>query len=228
MRNWFSRLSPKQQNHAAPPLNIKRKYDIAISLGAPCQVAEQLRKRGLRTFAGPFDWTVLESVDCLIKAIDCGFKDYFHMDNLENRGRHDHTWLIFDKEYQCMSVHDFPLVEEDHIFDVYPEFMEKMNRRIKRFYERIESSSCTLFVRMHASYEDTKRLSECLRKLTNNRYCLIVVNETESYDFIEEDWDIPNTYAARVRQTPDMPWQGYDPHWDKILEGISVTDQSNR
>lgn len=204
--------------------DIKGEYDIAISLGAACQVAEQLKRHNLRTFSGPFDWTVIEAVDRLIMAIDNRFRNYFHMDHLENHGKHDHTWLIFDREYHCMSVHDFPLGPEDQVFANYPQFIEKMTRRINRFYEKTGQSGKTLFVRMHATYDDAVRLSECLRKLTDDRYTLIVVNETESFDFIEEDWEIPNTYAARVRQTPDMPWQGFDPHWDKILNGISVRE----
>lgn len=205
---------------------IQGEYEVAISLGAPCQVAQQLKSHGLRTFSGPFDWTVLESVDCLIKAIDTRFQNYFHMSNLEKRGKHHQGWLVFDREYQCMSVHDFPLIPEKDAFDYYPEFIEKMNRRIRRFYEKIGNSKKTLFVRMHATYEETVKLSDCLKKLTHDRYALIVVNETDSFDLIEEDWDIPNTYAARIRQTPDMSWQGYDMHWDEILHGICVNDVS--
>ena len=126
--------------------DIKGTYDLALSLGAPCQPAEQLRRHGLRSFSGPFDWTVLESVPCLIKAIESKFDNYFSFNNLVLKGRHDHTYLIFDQLYQCMSVHDFPLVANDNIdmiFDAYPLFIEKMQRRIKRFYERISQSKKT-------------------------------------------------------------------------------------
>lgn len=205
---------------------IKGRYDLAISLGAPCQTAEQLKRHGLRTFSGPFDWTVLESVPCLIKAIDSNFDQYFERANLVYKGKLDHTYSIFDTNYQCMSVHDFPHVEGDDeikMFDSYPDFIEKMRRRIQRFYERISESNKTLFVRYHSSYEDALALEQCLSKLTNDKFVLVILNETHSRDLQEENWDIKNTYVANICQAPDVPWQGYSPHWDIILNGISLT-----
>lgn len=207
--------------------DIKGEYDIAISLGASCQTAEQLRKHGLRCFAGPFDWTVLESVPCLINAINNRFDNYFNIDNLTVQEKHDHTYLVFDKLYQCMSVHDFPIVDnESKIFDVYPEFIAKMQRRIDRFYDRIKKSKKTLFVRFHSNYEETKALQECLKVLTDNKFVLIILNETNSYEFIQEEWGggLDNTFAARIYQTKEVTWKGYSPHWDTILGGISVSD----
>ncbi len=206
---------------------LKGIYDIAISLGAPCQPAEQLRQHGLRTFSGPFDWTVLEDVSSLIRAIDHKFENYFNLKNLVIKGKHDHTYLVFDEQYQCMSVHDFPHVKNDDpnlVFSAYPSFIEKMYRRIDRFYEKIQKSEKTLFVRYHASYEDTIALQQCLSNLTNNKFALIILNESHSENLIEEDWDVDNTYAAQINQGPQVSWQGYTPHWDYILDGISICD----
>ena len=44
-----------------------------------------------------------------------------------------------------MSVHDFPHVEHDDltkIFNAYPQFIDKMRRRIQRFYSEIEWDLC--------------------------------------------------------------------------------------
>lgn len=208
--------------------DLKGKYDLVVSLGAPCQVAEQMRRHDLRKCALPFDWTVLESVECLVKAIDNNFEDYFKRENMEVKNRHDHTYLVWDNKYEVMSVHDFPLVDDDDeekIFSAYPEFSEKMRRRIERFYEEIGQSKKTLFIRYHSSYEDTVKLQECLKKLTNNRFKLIVLNETQEREMIEEDWNIENTYAAQICQAPDIPWQGCQEHWDYVLKGVKVKGQ---
>ncbi|MCI9570638.1 MAG: hypothetical protein HFG14_12355 [Lachnospiraceae bacterium] len=208
-------------------------YPLVVSLGAPCQVAHQMKRHHLRKCSLPFDWTVLESVPCLIKAIENNFDSYFARENLMVKGKHDHTYLIFDERYQCMSVHDFPHVEHDDltkIFNAYPQFIDKMRRRIQRFYSEIYGAgggTNILFIRYHASYEDARSLSECLKRLTNNHYKLIVLNEAKEKKFIEENWEIENTYAARVCQTADVPWSGYDAHWDIVLEGITLDSTDN-
>lgn len=205
---------------------LKNKYDIAISLGAPCQTAEQLRRHGLRTFSGPFDWTVLESVECLVKALDSRFENYFLRENLVVDGEGEHNYLIYDKYYQCMSVHDFPLVDfPDQIFDAYPAFVEKMQRRINRFYEKINKSKLTLFVRYHATFEETLLLRKSLASLTKNRFVLLVLNESDTAALVEEDWNLENVCALRIKQTKLLRWSGYDPHWHIILDGITVRDE---
>ena len=208
---------------------LKNTYDIVISLGAPCQTAEQLRRHELRTFSGPFDWTVLESVECLVKALDTRFENYFLRENLVVDGEGEHNYLIYDTYYECMSVHDFPLVDHpDHIFDLYPAFIQKMQRRINRFYERIEKSKLTLFVRYHADYEETKLLQKSLKTLTKNRFVLLVLNESDSAALMEEDWNIENTCALRIKQTNLLRWSGYDPHWHIILDGVSVKNKGEK
>ena len=206
---------------------LKGGYDLALSIGAACPPAWHLRRHGLRAFSGPFDWVVIVSVPHTIKAIESKFSNYFARENLVVQKRHEHHYLVMDELNQCLSVHDFPLVEGDdpeRIFDSYPEVIKKMQRRIDRFYERIARSKRTLFVRFHATCEEARALSQCLDALTSGKFSLIVVNETPSETMIEEGWDIKNTYAAQLYQTPDMRWQGHDPHWDHILSGIYLND----
>ena len=204
---------------------MRGEYDIAYSLGAPCQVAEQLKRHSLRMTSGPFDWTVLESVPCLISALENRFEGYFDPEHIEIRGRHDHTFLVFDTRYQIMSVHDFPLGEGDPqelVSAAMPAFQEKMRRRIDRFYDSVTRGQKVLFVRYHGSREDTEQLSGCLSALTHGNYKLIMLNETKERKLIEENWHIPNTYAARICQSEDIPWQGCDEHWDRVLQGIRI------
>ena len=205
---------------------LKNTYDIAISLGAPCQTAEQLRRHDLRTFSGPFDWSVLESVECLVRALNTRFENFFLRENLIVDGEGDHYYLIYDTYYEYMSVHDFPLVDHpDQIFDAYPAFIEKIQRRINRFYEKVEKSKLTLFVRYHADFEETKLLQKSLAALTKNRFVLLVLNESDTAALVEEDWNLENTCALQIKQTNLLRWSGYDPHWDIIFDGVSVKDK---
>lgn len=208
---------------------LEGSYGLVVSLGSFCQVAYQMKKHKLRRCSLPFDWMVLESVPCLIMIMKNKFDGYFSKENLTVKGKHDHTYLVYDEKYQCMSVHDFPHVENDNterIFDIYPQFIEKIQRRIDRFYVEIGNANANdtdvLFIRYQASYDEAVSLSACLKTLTNNHYKLIVLNETKEKTFFEETWDIENTYAARIYQSENIPWSGYDAHWDLVLNGITL------
>lgn len=49
------------------------------------------------------------------------------------------NFLIRDNEYNIMSAHDFPVAynQLDH-WACYPSFKEKVNRRILRFFKKME------------------------------------------------------------------------------------------
>lgn len=60
-------------------------FDAIVSLGGFCGAAMQLRARGLRPYALPFDWTVMDSPDTikyLARAFKDGFDDFCLEENL--------------------------------------------------------------------------------------------------------------------------------------------------
>lgn len=60
-------------------------FDAIVSLGGFCGAAMQLRARGLRPYALPFDWTVMdgpETIRYLTRAFKDGFDDFLLEDNL--------------------------------------------------------------------------------------------------------------------------------------------------
>ena len=62
-----------------------QKYDLIASLGGNRAAAAQLRMRGLRPFALPFDWLLMEDVrtmEYLPKGFSNGFSDFCLKDNL--------------------------------------------------------------------------------------------------------------------------------------------------
>ena len=116
-------------------------YENVISLGYFCSVSLDLKELGLRSFSTPFEWVLCEEFEQVIKQIKTHFENFLDYDSMSQ----SKTELTHYKNEKTGMVffHDFdryqPLLKQ---FDFV---VEKYNRRIPRFYERI--SKPTLFIR---------------------------------------------------------------------------------
>lgn len=124
-------------------------YDLILSLGGSCAVANQLKTRGLRLFSLPFDWLYCTSPKTL-EALSVAFKDDFSMWMLDEnlvelpQEAYDKASAKFQYEDQLTGyrfIHDFRDSKEKILTDV----REKYEYRIKRLYEKLtEASSIAL------------------------------------------------------------------------------------
>lgn len=53
-----------------------KSFDAIFSLGSSCQVASQLRRNGLRTAAGPFDWFNFASTPGFCQVLESRFERF--------------------------------------------------------------------------------------------------------------------------------------------------------
>jgi len=63
---------------------MMKKYDLIFSLGANCSAAHNLRFRGLRPFALPFDWTFIKDEKALLsfaRGLDDHFAEFTRLEN---------------------------------------------------------------------------------------------------------------------------------------------------
>ena len=131
-------------------------YDIVISLGQNCATSNALRACHLQEETLPFDWSggvipekcgkggLSGKVDLIIN----GFKDFFKLEDLENRGNNaeddvTNLWIV-NKRTGLQYRHDFP--DSKPVEDVFPLVKEKYQRRVDRLNEAIEQSNRILFV----------------------------------------------------------------------------------
>ena len=131
-------------------------YDFIFSLGESCSTSLTLRKCGLQTYSMPFDWS--GAYDHSIAGI-CGllgkirmiknkFEGAFNVEDLyeENWGRQSPHRFVRNKKTGLQYLHDFPWTHS--IEKEFPAYKEKYMRRIKRFYQKMESSKriCIVFI----------------------------------------------------------------------------------
>lgn len=128
-----------------------QKYDLIASLGGNCAAAAQLRMRGLRPFALPFDWLLMEDVrtmEYLPKGFSNGFSDFCLKENLlllkEDYGTGTAKFKYRDRLTGWCFLHHFH--DDINCTDAYEKTAERLRRAIGRFFDAIRKSKNVLFV----------------------------------------------------------------------------------
>lgn len=132
------------------------KYDLVISLGQLCDVADALKKLKITEKTYPFDWSDCEgnASDKLLQKcnlIKNHFKNAFDLkDFIEYHSSDSRMRGVKNIKTGLHYIHDFPW--ETSVKDFFPTFLEKHLRRVKRLYDDIEKANNVLFV-----YHDTTK-----------------------------------------------------------------------
>jgi hypothetical protein len=203
--------------------DIQRKYDTVISLGGSCQVTYQMARHNLRTFSGPLDWFVFYSASCLSKALNSGFQGFMDYQNLEVIGPCEANYIIKDSVFDCYSYHDFPLCCNGDISSYYPEFKEKIDRRVQRFQQKLQVKKSILLIRLHGRFDDIRDLKTIIGGLTKSDVTLLLVNHSTVPTITEMDWNLPNVCSVEIYNSPNS-WSGCDQYWDVLLNGVKTVD----
>ena len=134
-------------------LQTKRKdYDLIVSLGGSCNVASQLKFRGLRRVSLPLDWTGMFSEKPLLRLPDIirtRFEGFCRYENMRDRGepRIEHgkpTYSFDDEATGFRFMHSFHAPLEDRA--AFDRERSVLAKRIERFYDMIGASRHVLFV----------------------------------------------------------------------------------
>ena len=120
---------------------MKRVYDIILSLGGSCAVANQLKCRGLRLASYPFDWIFTKEPLSLERLSECfrdGFVNWMKPENLVDigvveRNLHAAKYQYRDTYTGFRFIHDFIEKKEKCIKQVRQKYL----RRIERMYSRL-------------------------------------------------------------------------------------------
>ncbi|WP_238546313.1 DUF1796 family putative cysteine peptidase [Paenibacillus sp. TCA20] len=217
--------------------DLKKNYDLIVSLGISCAPAIQLRRHNLRRISLPLDWMISTRLSDVNRLLQHRYQGFMEMNNLQvledthimledgnpvfhDRGGLVESYMIKDTLYNIISVHDFPLVPGQHWSVLYPEYKEKLQRRIQRFYDKLAGSSSTLFIRWSASYEETFHLRAILSQLTLSEFRILVLNPVEGqYGITDAGWNLDRVCSLNV--PPDMNALAT---WDELLAGMTISE----
>jgi hypothetical protein len=205
---------------------IQGTYDVIFSLGHNCLAADMLTRNMLRKVGGVLDWVespIQAGVSSLLRN---RFSNFMEMPNLAVTGINDHAgcYIVRDAAYHIFSHHDFPLTKNtpEHLAS-YPELREKINRRVPRFLNTLQTANRILFIRTEATIHETAELLEVLNGMVAGEFNLLVVNHAELpvYGIEETPWPFKNVCALQISEVPDM-FHDNDFLWMLILDRFKV------
>ncbi|MBA2936861.1 hypothetical protein HZF08_00915 [Paenibacillus sp. CGMCC 1.16610] len=203
-------------------------YKAYISLGSTCQTAHQLRRLGLRKYAGPLDWFISDSTGEVVRLINHRFKGFMELSQLELIGTTYECFVIRDNASGVTSFHDFPLyLTAERWRDAYPAFKEKLNRRVDRFMKTMQGQPI-LFIRTNATKKEAQELHAALKRLKHGKFHLLIVNnhQKDSKDVIYESWGLGGISSVLLPQGED--WRGSNQAWDTCMNGFKLKASSLR
>ena len=165
-----------------------------ISLGYDCSPAAAIRNLNIRTEALPFDW-VQSNLEIIIKCIEDNFINY-HKNLYFNERK---TRLI--DSYGFQFPHDYPfnnVFNEENIgegifgeefnknivenwMNYHSIALEKYERRIKRFYNYLQSNEPIIFLCRNYSVNNLNMFCNYLLNKYNKSNIFFVISSKESY-----------------------------------------------
>ncbi|MGM1021834.1 MAG: DUF1796 family putative cysteine peptidase [Bacillota bacterium] len=200
-------------------------YDAVFSLGQNCTPAIQLEKNRLRPFAGVLDWMMSDTLSDVNRLLENRFAGFMDLPNLSVIGTSQLNYMVRDIDYNVISVHDFPQ-ERNTSADLatYPEFREKLDRRIERFFAKTQKAQRSLFVRMLGTYAEVEELERILSGMMAHEFRLLIVNCSGVTELTELDWQLANVCAVEMPFADVWNYQS-DPHWRMLFQGMSLSSE---
>jgi len=123
---------------------VKKKYDLAISLGGSCGLSQALRREKLQFASFPFDWLGRSSFRCRVELIATDFADFLTDKDLYTAPSPEGVWM--EHHYTCHNgfvfAHDFD--QEKPIPPQIPLVREKYLKRMEHMLRLIEKSQTVL------------------------------------------------------------------------------------
>ncbi|MFK7691267.1 DUF1796 family putative cysteine peptidase [Paenibacillus sp. HJGM_3] len=195
-------------------------YEACISLGSTCETAFQLKRLGLRKYAGPLDWFVSDSIGGLVRLIDHRFNGFMEFSQLELIGFTNDCFVVKDSTNHVVSFHDFPLYAGQWE-EAYPAFKETLNRRVDRFLKTIHDQPI-LFIRTQTKRKEAQKLHAALKTLMHGESQLLIVNnhQEDRKDVIYEDWGLDGINSVLLPKGED--WTGLNQAWDTCMNGFKL------
>lgn len=207
-------------------LNIPSgEFDMIASIGKKCQPAGRLKRLGLRSFSGPFDWFASQKMPEITKVIENGTDHLFLKENLKINGIYKDCLDVTDTKTGFRSIHDIPDTALDSgAEEAVLEMKHKISRRFDKFIKSLESADRALLVRLNATHNSIVKLRSVLdAKFPSTEITILVITENPNSKIENIDTTLPNTIFISGDNTPTGEfWLGSDLLWNTIFSKVSL------
>lgn len=203
---------------------LKGKYDVIISLGHNCLVADQLSRHMLRNVGGVLDWMESPLLCGVSNLLRNRFAHFMESANLSITGVNQTAgcYIVRDAAYHIFSHHDFPLTDNaPGRLASFPELRVKIERRVPRFINALATARRLLFIRTDTTLTETAELLSVLGGMVSGSFNVLVINHSPVLEIEEEEWQFDNVSVLKIPQVQDM-FLDNNRIWSNILSGFQV------
>lgn len=150
------------------------------------------------------------------------FHDYMNITNLQDLNFFDRKMLhvpddckyhayrwVLETAYNIESRHDF--IVKQPIDEAYKDVMQKINRRIQRFYATLQRTDITVFfVRIMVTREQAVRFRSLIRsKFPHLKFIFVALSNTSDFQYNWDEHNIRNFYF----NNPVYQWDEHSKSW---------------
>jgi hypothetical protein len=177
-----------------------------VSLGSDCQVAYQLRRLGLRTEPGPFDWTITPARS-LIHALNRDFRGFLEAGFFGVQAGRPY---FVDAEYGVRYIHDALS------FETNPDRTRELHRkRVQRFLLRVRHRSPVVLFRKDCSDRDFDELCGAVARFArHSRHVVVGVSDAE---VMIAGGPRGTTLRLALPRERAVAWTGDDARWQDVV-----------
>ena len=200
-------------------------YDLVASLGRKCQPAGRLKRSGLRTSSGPFDWFASQNLAEVVKIFRDGVDHLFLPDNILVNGTHKDCMDVTVTSTGYRSIHDLLISDcQDGVSEAIAVMKSKIAVRLARLIEDIESADRVLLVRLNANRTGAIILRRFLRqRFPNTEIDILVINEARGESIKNEQYGLQRVFVLSGDNTASgESWLGSDELWRVALSKVSL------
>lgn len=204
--------------------DIKQNYIEIFSLGNQCFVSRKLHSYQLEPYAGVIDWIISFSLTDVVRLLQNIFMNFMKKETMICEGYNPEVkelLLVKGSIYNIISVHDFLSVENTpENLITYLEFKTKIDRRVKRFLNKLKTYNNILFIQIGATIEDAELVEKVLSELIEGQFKVLLLNLISEYKIVEYGWKLDYTCSVFI------PINGNKNHeiWNQLLKGITQSD----
>jgi len=200
-------------------------YDLVASLGKKCQPAGRLKRFGLRSSSGPFDWFASQKLSAVVKILEEGVDHLFLPENIQINGTHKDCMDVSDTSTGYRSIHDLLITDcQNGVTEAIAIMKQKIASRRARLLEDIANADRVLLVRLTANKSGIVMLRRLLdRKFPNTKIDILVVNTARGQPIKNEQYSLEHTFVISGDNSPSGEgWLGSDHLWGTALAGVSL------
>ncbi|MGE6964102.1 DUF1796 family putative cysteine peptidase [Bacillus thuringiensis] len=205
-------------------IDIQQNYIEIFSLSNQYFTSRKLYIYQLEPYADVIDWIISFSLTDVVRLLQNLFMNFMEKEAMICEGYNPEVkglLLVKGSIYNIISVHDFLSVENtSENLITYLEFKTKIDRRVKRFLNKLKTYNNILFIQIGATIKEVELVEKVLSELIEGQFKVLLLNLISEYKIVEYGWKLDYICSVGISINRN---KNHD-IWNQLLKGLTQSD----